>query len=37
MTTKNAGQVRCGGVAPGQETGPDCPRPTGRLTPYFTP
>ena len=32
MTTKNAGQVRCGGVAPGQETGPDCPRPTGRLT-----
>jgi hypothetical protein len=32
MTTKHAVQVRCGGVATGQETGPDCPRPTGRLT-----
>jgi hypothetical protein len=32
MTTKHADQVRCGGAAPGQETGPDCPRPTGRLT-----
>jgi len=35
MTTKNAGQVRCGGVASGQETRPDCPRPTGRLTPFL--